>query len=367
MKRSYLIAGVLAIAAVAWFATGLLGGADSAKEGQKPAADLSAMDRIPTVRVKAQVAEQRTSEIVLRGRTEAWRKVVVKAETFGRIEEVGAAKGDHVAGGDLLVQLVPEDRPARLSEAQALLAQRALEYEAASRLSEKGFRAETQVAASKAQLESAQAAVRRAETELANTTIKAPIDGLVGERLVEVGDYVEIGNPVIKIMDMDPILAIGHISERSLARVTVGSPASIRLITGQSAEGIISFVANEADPATRTFRIDVKISNPAGLIADGITAEIRIPAERIFAYRISPAILTLTDDGDVGVKILGPGNKVEFFPVQIIADEPEGLWIAGLPERVTFITVGQDFVTAGQTVEPYDEMTLAPFTAGDPS
>jgi multidrug efflux system membrane fusion protein len=367
MKRSYLIAGVLAIAAVAWFATGQLGGADSAKEGQKPAADLSAMDRIPTVRVKAQAAEQRTSEIVLRGRTEAWRKVVVKAETFGRIEAVGADKGDHVAAGDLVVQLAPEDRPARLSEAQALLAQRALEYEAASRLSKKGFRAETHVAANKAQLESAQASVRRAETELANTTIEAPIDGLVGERLVEVGDYVEIGNPVMKIMDMDPILAIGQISERSLARVTIGSMANVRLVTGQSAEGVISFVASEADPATRTFRIDVEIPNPTGAIADGITAEIRIPAERIFAHRISPAILTLTDGGDVGVKVLGAGNKVEFLAVHIIADEPDGLWVAGLPERVTFITVGQDFVTTGQTVEPVDEMTLAPFTADDPS
>jgi membrane fusion protein, multidrug efflux system len=367
MKRSYLIAGILALAAVAWFASGQLGSADGPMEGQKPAADLSAMDRIPTVRVKAQTAERRTSEIVLRGRTVAWRKVVVKAETFGRVEEVGVEKGNQVATGDILVKLAPEDRPARLSEAQALLEQRELEYEAARHLSKKGFRADTQVAASNAELESAHAAVRRAETALANSTIMAPIDGLIGERLVEVGDYVEIGDPIMKILDMDPILAIGHVSERSLARVTPGNTASVRLITGQNAEGVISFVASEADPATRTFRIEVEITNSTSAIADGITAEIRIPAERIFAYRISPAILTLADDGNVGVKVLGPGNTVEFLPVQIIADEPDGLWIAGLPERVTFITVGQDFVSAGQTVEPVDEMTLAPFLTGDPS
>ncbi len=367
MKRSYLIAAVLAVAAGAWIASGQLGDADQAKEGRKPPADLSAMERVPTVRVNQQQAEPRTSEIVVRGRTEAWRKVLVKAQTFGRVEEVLAEKGARVVAGDIMVKLAPEDRPARVSEAQALLEQREIEYDAAERLSKKGFRAETQLAASKAALESARATAQRAKTDLANTIIKAPIDGIVGERLVEVGDFAEMGDPMMKILDLDPVLAVGSISERNLVRVRVGAAAVVRLITGQTIDGQIRYIASEADPATRTFRIEVEIENPDAGIADGITAEVRLPAEQIFAYRISPAILTLADDGEVGVKILGPDNLVEFKPVQIIDDEPEGLWVSGLPEQVTFITVGQEFVTTGQTVQPVDEETLAPFVAGDPS
>jgi len=367
MKRSYVIAAVLAVAAAAWIASGQIGGADQTKEGQKPPADMSAMERVPTVRVNQQQAEPRTSEVVVRGQTEAWRKVMVKAETFGRVEEVLAEKGSRVVAGDILVKLAPEDRPARVSEAQALLEQREIEYDAAERLSKKGFRAETQLAASKAALESARATALRAETDLANTVIKAPIGGIVGERLVEVGDFAEMGDPMMKVLDLDPVLAVGNISERNLVRVRVGAAAAVRLITGQAIDGQIRYIASEADPATRTFRIEVEIANPDAGIADGITAEVRLPAERIFAYRISPAILTLADDGEVGVKILGPGNTVEFKPVQIIDDEPEGLWVSGLPEQVTFITVGQEFVTSGQTVQPVDEETLAPFVAGDPS
>lgn len=367
MKRSYIIAAVFAVAAVAWVASGQFGDANQAKEGQKPPADLSAMERVPTVRVTQQQAEPRTSEIVVRGRTEAWRKVMVKAQTFGRVEEVLAEKGSRVVAGDILVKLAPEDRPARVSEARALLAQREIEYDAAERLSKKGFRAETQLAGSRAALESARAAALRAETDLANTVVKAPFNGVIGERLVEVGDFAEMGDPIMKVLDLDPVLAVGNISERNLARVRVGAAAAVRLITGQTIDGHIRYIASEADPATRTFRIEVEIANPVAAIADGITAEVRLPAEQIFAYRISPAILTLADDGEVGVKILGPDNTVDFKPVQIIDDEPDGLWVSGLPEQVTFITVGQEFVTKGQTVQPVDEETLAPFVAGDPS
>jgi multidrug efflux system membrane fusion protein len=325
------------------------------------------MERVPTVRVSQQQAEPRTSEIIARGRTEAWRKVMVKAETFGRVEEVLVRKGSHVVAGDVLIRLAPEDRPARLSEAQALLEQRKIEYDAAERLSKKGFRAETQLAASKAALESAEAATRRAETDVANTTIKAPIAGVISERLVEVGDFAEMGDPLMKVLDLDPVLAVGHISELNLARVRVGTPATVRLVTGQTIHGHIRYIASEADAATRTFRIEVEVANPDDDVADGITAEIRLPAEQIFAYRISPAILTLADDGEVGVKTLGPGNTVEFKPVQIIDDTPDGLWVSGLPEQVVFITVGQEFVTPGQIVQPVDEETLAPFVAGGSS
>ena len=116
MKRSYIIAVLFAVAAVAWFASGQIGNADRVKEARKPPADLSAMERIPTVRVIQQQAEPPTSEVVLRGRTEAWRKVMVKAETYGRVESVLATKGSYVARDDILIKLVPEDRPARLRE-----------------------------------------------------------------------------------------------------------------------------------------------------------------------------------------------------------------------------------------------------------
>lgn len=361
MKRSYLIAGALALGAAGWIASGQLDGGAPAQQAQKPPADLSAGERVPTVRVRSQQAEPYTARVVLRGRTEAVRKVEVKAETHGRIVALGAEEGARVAEGAVIARLAEEDRPARLAEARALRDQRRLEYEAARRLSEKGFRAETQLAAAKAALEAAQAALAGVQVELDNLAIRAPFEGLLEHRAAELGDFVEPGDPVARLIDLDPVLAVGQLSERDLGRLSLGGPAEVRLISGETLAGRVRYIASEADPATRTFRVEVEVANPEGAVPDGVTAELVLPLETIAAHRISPAILTLTDAGAIGVKSLGPANAVEFHPVRLLGDSDDGVWIAGLPARVTLITVGQEFVRAGQTVRPIDERTLAPY------
>ena len=91
---------------------------------------------------------------------------------------------------------------------------------------------------------------------------------------------------------------------------------------------------------------------------DGISAELHLPLGRRQAHLVSPAILTLTDRGVVGVMLLEAGDSARFHPVEIIDQTPEGLWLGGLPERITVITVGQEFVTDGQRVRSVDEADL---------
>ena len=360
MKRSYLMAGILALAATGWVVSGQVGQDGNPKADRKPPADLTATQIVPTVRVRRLIAQPHQAEVILRGRTEATRKVDVKAETYGRIIELKVEKGDRVEKGAVLARLSPEDRPARLAEAKALRDQRKIEYQASLRLSKKGYRAETQLAGAKAALEAAAAAVTRAQVALRNTTIRAPFDGLMVARAAEIGDFIDKGDPVARIIDLDPVLAVAQISERDRGRVTVGAPARVTLIGDPEVSGEVRFVAAEAEPSTRTFRIEVELPNPAAEIPDGITAEIRLPLGAVAAHQVSPAILTLTDDGTIGVKTLGPDNRVRFHPIQIIGDGTDGVWLSGLPERVTLITVGQEFVAEGQTVRPVDEADLPP-------
>lgn len=367
MKRSYAIAGILALATAAWLVSGQIDAKNESTKTRKPPVDLSQTETVPAVRVRDQTAIPRRTEVVLRGRTEALRKVEVKAETTGRVVELPLEEGARVEKGQVVARLSPEDRPAILAEAKALFEQRRLEYEAARRLSEKGFRAETQLAASKAALEAAMAAVTQAEVAIANLTLRAPFDGVLSERIAELGDFLERGDPLARVVDLNPVLAVAQISERDVGRVSLGGPAQVRLITGAEATGIVRYIAREADPVTRTFRIEVELPNPETRIPDGATAEIRLPLETVVAHRVSPAILTLTDAGVVGVKTLGPDNRIEFRPIDILSDGAEGVWIAGLPERVTLITVGQDFVTEGQLVRPIDERSLTPYIHTNPS
>jgi multidrug efflux system membrane fusion protein len=358
MKRSYLIAAGLAVAAVAWIYSGELGGTRAQSPARKPPADLSLSEVVPQVRVRAQTAVPHATAVILRGRTEALRKVQARSETHGRVIEHSLRRGARVAAGDPLVQLAPEDRPARLAEAKALLEQRRMEYKAAQSLSEKGFRADTQLAASEAELQSAKAAVERAQIELDNTVIRAPFDGIVEDRLVDLGDFLEMGDAVAQLVDLDPILVIAQVSERDIWQLTVGGTGEARLMTGERIAGRIRHIAKVADPVTRTFRVEVEVANPDGALRDGVTAEVVLPGPEVLAHRVSPAVLSLSTAGTIGVKLVDPDGRVRFYPVEIVEQGAEGLWLRGLPEEITLITVGQEFVQDGQRVRTVDETTL---------
>lgn len=363
MKRSLIIAALLAIGVTGWIASGQLADGGSTPASRKPPAALDAGAQMPSVRVRRQKAEIRTAQIVLRGRTEAERMVEVRAETHGRITALPAEEGAGVSSGQVIARLAPEERPAMLQEAKALREQRRVEYEAARRLAKKGFRAETQLAGSKAALEASEAAVTRAQVELENIKIAAPFDGRLDLRMAEIGDYVKEGDRIARVIDLDPILVVGQVSERDIGMLKAGGVGRARLITGREVEGQIRFIGAVADPVTRTFRVELDVANPAGEIPDGVTAEVTFTLATSWAHRVSPAILTLTDGGVIGVKALDADNTVVFHPVDILENGLDGIWVDGLPKEVVLITVGQEFVTVGQEVTPIDEGTLQPMAA----
>jgi multidrug efflux system membrane fusion protein len=356
IKSSYVIACGIALAVTAWLISGQL----TSDESVTPAGAVSEMAQpaaapLARVRVRQQTAEPRSVEIVLRGQTVANRQVELRAETRGKVVEVPAEKGALLRTGDVIAQISDDDRKARLDMAKALLAQREIEYDNAQKLSKKGYRPETDVAETRAKLEEALASVKSMEIDIGYTAIRAPFDGVIEERPVEIGDFVNVGDAVARIVDLDPVLVVGQAAERDIAKIKAGMPGTARLVTGETVNGKVRFVGSSADAKTRTFRVELEVANPGRTIVQGASAELHLPVADLPAHRVSPAILTLAENGDVGVKTIGPGNTVEFHAVTIVATEADGVWLTGLPPTVTFITVGQDFVTAGQKVEPVPE------------
>jgi multidrug efflux system membrane fusion protein len=362
---SFATALAFAAAAVLWIASGELMG-ETEPETQKAPAHLAGLDQVPEVRVMTQSAQAHTNRITVQGRTQADRKVTVRAETHGRIEELLVDKGDRVERGEVLAQLAEEDRPARLQQARALLEQRRIELEAARRLNEKGYRAETQLAGARAAYREAQAAVEQARVALDNTTIFAPFDGIVGATMVEVGDFMSAGSELLRLIDLDPIKVVADINERTVGHVDRGASATAQPVTGGAVDGQISYIASEADGATRTFRIEMEAANPDAAVRDGVTARITLPLRQRRAHFVSPSILTLNDAGEVGVKLLDDRNRVRFHAVQLLDDAPDGVWLGGLPDTVTFVTVGQNFVAEGQEVKPVTEAEVAERLQGAP-
>jgi len=358
MKRSIIFAVLLAIGATAWVASGQFGESGAEPQAQKPPADLTALEQAPLVRVRPSRAEQHAVIDLLRGRTEANRLVEIRSETDGRIVELTVEDGTRVTAGDVIAKLAPGDRPARLAEAKALLAQRKIEHEADRKLSQKGFRAETQVAATQASLEAAEAAVKIAEVELSYTTIRAPFDGVVDQGMVELGDFVDRADPIAQLVELDPMLIVTQVNERDVQRLTLGTPGQARLMTGETVAGHIRHISAVADEATRTFRVELEVPNPERKIAAGMTAEIALPLSEVKAHRVSPAVLTLSDAGDIGVKTVDADSRVVFHPVKIVDTDAEGMWITGLPDEATLITVGQEYVGDGDVVRGVSESEI---------
>ena len=122
--------------------------------------------------------------------------------------------------------------------------------------------------------------------------------------------------------------------------------------------GRIRYVAPVADEATRTFTVELEVDNADGALRVGGTAELRIPAEEVFAHRIAPSLLTLDDAGNIGVKIVNDAGLVEFVVADIVMSSNDSVWLAGLPQTATIITVGQGYVTNGSVVAAIPEANV---------
>lgn len=365
LRKSPLIAAAIALLAAGWIASGQIGnGANGAEQSALPSAGQSVAPRM-AVRVADLVARPRMEFVSLTGRTEASRRVKLRAETEGRIAELLARRGDTVEKNEIIAKLHLDDRRAKLVESMAVLKQREIEHDAAKKLHEKGFRSSTERAGSAARLDAALAVVERMQIEIDDTNLRAPFAGIIGAGHVELGDFVKVGDVAATVVDLDPILAVGSVSERQIGGLQKGATATVTLIDGSAHTGIIRFIAPVADPQTRTYRVELEIDNADHGIRDGITAKIDFPIGEARAHLVSPSVLTLNDAGVIGVRTVDENDTVRFKPVQILADETQGIWINGLPEKIRLIVVGQEFVGEGERVTPVSADSGAP--AGDPS
>lgn len=357
MNRSVVIAAFITVGAVAWVLSGQFGepapGTEVAPTAG-PAAPAAAEAPRQSVRVVRSVARPMVNEVVLQGRTEAWRTVDMRAEVRGRVEEVLVERGQPVRTGQLIARLAVNERKAILDQARALAAQRKIEFEAARTLQQRGHATDVQLAAARAQLDAAEAAIRKAEVDLANTEIRAPFDGVLDKRPINVGDFLDVGNPVASVVDLDPLRVVGFATERHVTQLHPGAVGHARIVGGLEVDGRIAYVAAQADAVTRTFRVEIEVPNGDGAIVSGLTAQIRLPMERRPAHFVPPSALSLADDGTVGVKVVEGDDTVRFLRAEILGTTPDGVWLDGLPPELRLITVGHEYAASGSRVNPVE-------------
>jgi len=289
VKQTYKTAAITAIFLLIWMVSGSLVEEEASPQSESSLATLS------SVTVLNSNAILKSKTIKASGFTEADKFIQVRAEIGGRVISTPFKQGDYVKEGDLLCQLYIAGREAY-------------------------------------------------------PKIVAPFSGYLESLRVDKGDYLNTGGICASLIDSNPMLLIADIAEKEIADIDVGANSMARLISGDEIQGKVSFIATSADKNTRTFRVEIQVDNKDRAIRDGVSAEIYIESKKVLSHRISPAILSLNDQGKLGIRTVDENNAVEFKEIEILEDTTEGLWISGLNENERIITLGQEYVFQGQTV-----------------
>ena len=289
IKQTYKTASILASFLVIWMVSGSLVEEENFEKKD------SSLDTLSSVTIINSQAKNKSKILKSSGFTEADKFVQVRAEVSGRLIARPAQQGDYVEEGDLICQLYIAGREAY-------------------------------------------------------PKVVAPFSGYLETLRVEEGDFLNTGAVCAALIDPDPMLLVADIAEKDIAQVQLGSEATAKLISGRLITGEVTFIASSADKNTRTFRVEISVDNKDRTIRDGVSAEIYIKGKEEPAHKISPAILSLNDQGKLGVRTVTADNRVEFKEINILEDTNSGMWVSGLGEEARIITLGQEYVFQGQTV-----------------
>lgn len=343
-ERPYISAIAITLVLILWMASGAMQAKEAPKEHAKRVAPIA------KVQVKAMSAQAVRNSVELYGRTEPNRVATLSAEIQGKITAVLAKRGSHVKKGQIIAKIAINDLDSQLNSSQALIKQREIEFQGAKSLNQKGYQGRAQLAQAFAALEAAKTDLKRLSVALEETVIRAPFAGILNDRYVEVGDYVGAGDKIALIVDLNPLVVRAYATENQISQLSVGQHASIRLLKHPSVSGNVRYIASVADNATNTFKIEVNIENNNGQLLAGLSGEIDVALEQVAAIKLSPALLSLDEQGNIGIKSV-VDKKVVFTPINIVKTETDGIWLTGLGDNADVIVLGQGFVRAGDLVE----------------
>lgn len=374
-----------AILLVALSATAAIGYVAARQWSESPPGRATVSAAIPAV--PATVAEVETRDVPVWlsgiGSVQPLNAVSVKARVDGQLDRVTFAEGQDVHAGDVLANIDPRPYQATLDQAmakkaqdQANLANARIDLARYQKLALNAYasaqQADTQkavVAQLVAQVEQDQAAIAMAQLQLDFTTIKAPLDGRVGMRLVDPGSIVHASDPngIVTVTQMEPITVLFALSQDELADtraamakgdVSVGAydRDSDRILV----EGKLVFIDSQIDPTTGQFKLKALFKNANRVLWPGQFVTIRVLVKTIRHATTVPA--AAIERGETGTYVfrLAPDNTVEARPVKLgPVTEPMAIIATGLSPGERVVIDGQYRLKPGLRVDPH-----APIAAG---
>jgi len=220
--------------------------------------------------------ERWTPSIKAVGSIKAINGIEVANEVPGIIEKINFESGDTVKQGDILIRLntAIDEAAVRTRRADSQLAEQ--EFKRISDLLPRRAVSQSQYDESKANFDAASARVNEAEAQLSKKVIRAPFDGTLGIRMVDLGEYIATGSPIVEINMLHPIYVDYTLSEKNLRSVARDYTvvATVAAVPDQEFKGKVSAINTSINPETRTVRIRATLDNPKNLLRPGMFATI---------------------------------------------------------------------------------------------
>jgi len=343
LLRPYYLALLIILLLVFWMLSAPLNSQIS--EAEKEPEQLA----LPTVVTTHFVPEKVVKKLTLYAQSEANSRATIRAQVAGKILQVSQPKGSYVEAGKHLVSIDKSELPEHFAQAQAQLIESELNYNAVKSLNDKGLQGRVLLAEMKSLYLAAQTQVKLLQLQLKRTQVTAPFSGFLQEQFADLGDYLAVGDAIFSLENSDPIVIRADVTEHHVTLLKLGQQVSATLLSGETVSGHLSFISSLADSDSSTFRIEAEFANPDFKIFSGISAKLTIPLYSVAAIYVSPSVLAIDEQGNLGVKLVVQ-DEVLFQAANLLEASNDGVWLSGFDAPVDIITRGQGFVKAGARV-----------------
>ncbi|MDX1403340.1 MAG: efflux RND transporter periplasmic adaptor subunit [Woeseiaceae bacterium] len=283
---------------------------------------------------------------------EAYADATVIAKVGGEVREIFVEEGDEVKSGELLAKLDGDRLRLEKEQAGANLRKLTRDYERNVDLKDRGLISAGDFEKIQYEMQALQATFDLAALELAYTEIRAPIDGVISERYIKLGNTIDVNAPTFHITSLEPLISYLHVPEREYRRIDPGQEVSIHVdaLTGEKFTGVVSRVSPIVDPATGTFKITIEVSDSSRRLKPGMFGRIDIVYDMHRNALQIPRSAIIEEAGQPAVYVVA-GDIAERRPIRTGYAEGGRIEVLdGLSESEVFVVVGQTSLRNGSKV-----------------
>jgi membrane fusion protein (multidrug efflux system) len=249
---------------------------------------------------------------------EAKGEAQVVAKTSGVLLQLLAEEGDRVEAGQLLARIDPERPRLELQRNEAMLRKLEAEYRRAQELFDRKLLAAEAHERLRFDLDTQRALHEMAKLELSYTSIVAPFDGVVAQRMAKEGNLIQVNQAMFKVVDTSRLEAVLNVPERELATLKAGQPVALRVdaAPGVSFDGSIDRVSPVVDAASGTFRVVAAFSDASGVLKPGMFGRVEVVYDERAEALTVPREALIEGEGVPAVFVVREGRAVR-TPIEV--------------------------------------------------